>query len=262
MEARPYAANRIVGRDGELQRLADVLGAGDSARVALVGGEAGIGKTRLVRDALASSSPSGALVITLRGDATRRSKPFDAFTAAVEAHVRDWTSVPPALEPRRPRGVSPARGRDAGARNRLRRRRRGRDRRFARTGGDRCAAPSRSRPRAGRGVRRRPPLDRFGDDRCRPPPRARRAGARRCRRHRHLPARRASVTIAAVGAAQRRRTTPGRTQHPPRSAGSRRGGRLRGPGPRRQRAVPRGQGAAPPQWGQSLLPRGVDRLVR
>ena len=100
VESRPCAANRIVGRDGELQRLADVLGAGDSARVALVGGEAGIGKTRLVRDALASSSAPGALVIALRGDAARRSKPFDAFTAAVETHVRDWTSVPPALEPR------------------------------------------------------------------------------------------------------------------------------------------------------------------
>ena len=101
MESRPYAANRIVGRDGEMQRLAGVLGAGDGARVALVGGEAGIGKTRLVSDALASSTPSGALVIALRGDPVRRSKAFDAFTSAVEAHVRDWTSVPPALEPRR-----------------------------------------------------------------------------------------------------------------------------------------------------------------
>jgi predicted ATPase len=100
VEARPCAANRIVGRDGELQRLAGVLGAGDSARVALIGGEAGIGKTRLVRDALASSSPPGALVIALRGDPARRSKAFDAFTAAVEAHVREWTAVPPALEPR------------------------------------------------------------------------------------------------------------------------------------------------------------------
>ena len=71
MESRPYAANRIVGRDGELQRLAGVLGAGDGARVALVGGEAGIGKTRLVSDALASSTPSGALVIALRGDPVR-----------------------------------------------------------------------------------------------------------------------------------------------------------------------------------------------
>jgi ATP/maltotriose-dependent transcriptional regulator MalT len=101
VESRPYAANRIVGRDGELQRLAGVLAAGDGARVALVGGEAGIGKTRLVTDALASSSPTGALVIALRGDPVRRSKAFDAFTSAVEAHVRDWTSVPPALEPRR-----------------------------------------------------------------------------------------------------------------------------------------------------------------
>ena len=114
MESRPYAANRIVGRDGELQRLAGVLGAGDGARVALVGGEAGIGKTRLVTDALASSTPSGALVIALRGDPVRRSKAFDAFTSAVEAHVRDWTSVPPALEPRRAEvsrllaGVTPA----------------------------------------------------------------------------------------------------------------------------------------------------------
>ena len=114
VEGRQYAANRIVGRDGELQRLAGVLGAGDGARVALVGGEAGIGKTRLVRDALASSTPSGALVIALRGDPGGRSKAFDAFTSAVEAQVRDWTSVPPALEPRRAEvvrllaGVTPA----------------------------------------------------------------------------------------------------------------------------------------------------------
>ncbi len=114
VESRPYAANRIVGRDGELQRLAGVLGAGDGARVALVGGEAGIGKTRLVSDALATSTPSGALVIALRGDPVRRSKAFGAFTSAVEAHVRDWTFVPPSLEPRRAEvsrllgGVTPA----------------------------------------------------------------------------------------------------------------------------------------------------------
>ena len=114
METRPYAANRIVGRDGELQRLAGVLGAGDGARVALVGGEAGIGKTRLVRDAIAASAPSGALVIALRGDPARRSKAFEAFTSAVEVHVRGWTTVPPALEPRHAEvcrllaGVTPA----------------------------------------------------------------------------------------------------------------------------------------------------------
>lgn len=114
METRPYAANRIVGRDGELQRLAGVLGPGDGARVALVGGEAGIGKTRLVSDALASSTPSGALVVALRGDPARRSKAFEAFTSAVEVHVRDWTAVPAPLERRRAEvsrllaGVTPA----------------------------------------------------------------------------------------------------------------------------------------------------------
>jgi DNA-binding CsgD family transcriptional regulator len=101
VEARPHAANRIVGRDGELQRLAGVLGPGEGARVALVGGEAGIGKTRLVGDALASSAPPGALVIALRGDPARRGKAFAAFTGAVEAHVREWTTVPQSLEPRR-----------------------------------------------------------------------------------------------------------------------------------------------------------------
>ncbi|MGH9134608.1 MAG: AAA family ATPase, partial [Ilumatobacteraceae bacterium] len=114
MEARPNAANRIVGRDGELQRLAGVLGAGDGARVALVGGEAGIGKTRLVREALATSPPPGTLVIAVRGDPARRTKAFESFTNAVEAHVREWTSVPAPLEPRRSEvcrllaGVTPA----------------------------------------------------------------------------------------------------------------------------------------------------------
>jgi DNA-binding CsgD family transcriptional regulator len=93
------AASRLVGRDEELRRLTQVLAAGDGARVALVGGEAGIGKTRLLDDALSHVAP-GALVVRFRGDPSRRGRPFQAFTDAVEPFVRDWPELPPVLASR------------------------------------------------------------------------------------------------------------------------------------------------------------------
>jgi DNA-binding CsgD family transcriptional regulator len=99
VDARAQVANRLVGRDDELRRLHQVVGSTEGTRVALVGGEAGIGKTRLIEEALRATPPD-ALVLRFRGDPGRRSRPFQAYVEAVEPFVRTWTGVPAALESR------------------------------------------------------------------------------------------------------------------------------------------------------------------
>jgi DNA-binding NarL/FixJ family response regulator len=99
VDGRTHVANRLVGRDDELRRLRQVVASGDGMRVALVGGEAGIGKTRLIDEAL-HAAPADALVLRLRGDPGRRSRPFQAYVEAVEPYVRHWTGLPGVLTAR------------------------------------------------------------------------------------------------------------------------------------------------------------------
>jgi DNA-binding CsgD family transcriptional regulator len=93
--------SRLVGRAAELRRLQAVVAGGDGLRIGLVGGEAGIGKSRVVDEALASALPSS-LVIRLHADVNRRARPFGAFVSGIEVCVRDWSAVPAPLSARAP----------------------------------------------------------------------------------------------------------------------------------------------------------------
>jgi DNA-binding CsgD family transcriptional regulator len=99
VEHRIEEPARLVGRRPELDRLRRLFERADGVGIGLVGGEAGIGKTRLVREALTGVDP--ATVRWLQGDPTRRVRPFGVLVDALEADVRDWDELPAALAPRR-----------------------------------------------------------------------------------------------------------------------------------------------------------------
>jgi len=64
--ARRLTSPTLVGRDDELSQLHSALSAaqGGTAQVVLVGGDAGVGKTRLVRELLDRAMADGHLVLT------------------------------------------------------------------------------------------------------------------------------------------------------------------------------------------------------
>jgi DNA-binding CsgD family transcriptional regulator len=74
----------FVGRSAELERLRVLLprAQGEDLRVALLSGEAGVGKSRLVREFSAEAAASGALVLYGACDAVVRT-PYGAFTEAL-----------------------------------------------------------------------------------------------------------------------------------------------------------------------------------
>src|SRR5581483_5313821 len=82
---RPTSA-RLVGRDAEFAALGDVLKrarAGEPAAV-LVGGEAGVGKTRLVEEFLGAARSDGAFVLTGQClELGEEGPPFAPFAAAL-----------------------------------------------------------------------------------------------------------------------------------------------------------------------------------
>ena len=83
----------FVGRTAELERLRTLLprAEGESGRVVLLGGEAGSGKSRLVREFAASAAEDGTLVLYGACDAVLRT-PYGPFAEALDQLVR-------ALEP-------------------------------------------------------------------------------------------------------------------------------------------------------------------
>jgi DNA-binding CsgD family transcriptional regulator len=93
----PYAAGMLVGRTGlspvmigraaELDRLAGLLGTRSAPAVALVAGEAGIGKTRLVQE-LVRRAPAGTLVLAGQADPGTVGRPMELFLDAVDAALR------------------------------------------------------------------------------------------------------------------------------------------------------------------------------
>lgn len=87
------AATPFVGRREELATLLAALDA-DGASVVRVSGEAGVGKSRLVAEAIARSERTTAVGISSPGSLGR---PFDLLLSAVEPSVRGWTAVPAAL---------------------------------------------------------------------------------------------------------------------------------------------------------------------
>jgi DNA-binding CsgD family transcriptional regulator/tetratricopeptide (TPR) repeat protein len=93
---RPGLSPVMVGRSAELARLRSLAASGSDPRVALVSGEAGTGKTRLVQELL-SGLGEGPLVLAARAEQGAMGRPFALFLEAVSAGVSDWDSVPPDL---------------------------------------------------------------------------------------------------------------------------------------------------------------------
>ncbi len=96
---RPGLSAAMVGRRSELERLLAMVPVDDDPRVALVAGEAGVGKTRLVREVRARLPES---VIILSGQATQEAagRPFELLLEAIEPYVASWDELPDELETR------------------------------------------------------------------------------------------------------------------------------------------------------------------
>ncbi|HEV7762002.1 MAG TPA: AAA family ATPase, partial [Acidimicrobiales bacterium] len=78
----------MVGRSAELDRLVDLLDAGRLPAVALVAGEAGIGKTRLIQE-LVTRLPAGVVVVGGQADPATSSRPLALFTDALQGLADD-----------------------------------------------------------------------------------------------------------------------------------------------------------------------------
>ena len=72
----------MVGRDAELGRLRTLIGASPTPTVALIAGEAGIGKTRLVQE-LVGSVPAGTVVLAGQADPGTVGRPMELFLDAI-----------------------------------------------------------------------------------------------------------------------------------------------------------------------------------
>src|SRR5882672_2644839 len=89
---RPGLSPVMVGRAAELDRLARLPDIEDAPSVALLGGEAGVGKTRLVRE-LCDRLPTGTRVIAGQADPGARGRPFELLLDALKSE----SGVPPEL---------------------------------------------------------------------------------------------------------------------------------------------------------------------
>jgi DNA-binding CsgD family transcriptional regulator len=86
----------MVGRASELGRLRRLAQSSGEPRVALVSGEAGSGKTRLVQELLADL-PAPARALTARAEEGAMGRPFALLLEAVGPDVADWDRVPEGL---------------------------------------------------------------------------------------------------------------------------------------------------------------------
>lgn len=80
---RPGLSTQMVGRAEDLDRLARLVDAGQSPAIALVGGEAGVGKTRLVRE-LIDRLPDGMVVHAGQADPGSLGRPFELLFDALD----------------------------------------------------------------------------------------------------------------------------------------------------------------------------------
>ena len=72
----------MVGRGAELDRLVGLIDARVDPSVALIAGEAGIGKTRLVQE-LVAQAPAGTVVLAGQADPGAESRPMELFRDAL-----------------------------------------------------------------------------------------------------------------------------------------------------------------------------------
>jgi class 3 adenylate cyclase len=101
----------FVGRESELAQLVDSAGAAaqGSPRTVVVVGEAGIGKSRLVREARHLPPLEGALTILLRGDQDRSRTPFAPVASMIE-RVREHPATEPPVPSELPDLLGPSPG--------------------------------------------------------------------------------------------------------------------------------------------------------
>jgi len=86
----------MVGRGAELTRLQRLLERAADPQVALIGGEAGVGKTRLVQELL-TVLPDGVTVLAGQAEQGGPGRPYQLLLEAVGPFVADWTDLPEAL---------------------------------------------------------------------------------------------------------------------------------------------------------------------
>src|SRR5215211_7560760 len=96
LAARTGLSPVMVGRAAELARLRELAATTGEPALALVSGEAGIGKTRLVAELVATLDP-GLPVLAGQGSQGAPGRPFQLLLEAVEPLVAAWDAVPDAL---------------------------------------------------------------------------------------------------------------------------------------------------------------------
>jgi hypothetical protein len=96
LAARTGLSPVMVGRADELARLRELAITTGEPAVALISGEAGIGKTRLVAELVATLSPT-LPVLAGQGGQGAPSRPFQLLLEAVEPKVATWDAVPEPL---------------------------------------------------------------------------------------------------------------------------------------------------------------------
>jgi DNA-binding CsgD family transcriptional regulator len=96
LAARTGLSPVMVGRADELARLRELAATTGDPAVALISGEAGIGKTRLVAELVAILDPALPLLAG-QGSQGAPGRPFQLFLEAVEPRVAAWDAVPERL---------------------------------------------------------------------------------------------------------------------------------------------------------------------
>ena len=99
LAARTGLSPVMVGRADELARLRSLAATTGDPAVALISGEAGIGKTRMVAELVATLPPT-LPVLAGQGSQGAPSRPFQLLLEAVEPQVATWDAVPEQLADR------------------------------------------------------------------------------------------------------------------------------------------------------------------
>ena len=99
LAARTGLSPVMIGRATELARLRELAATTGDPAVALISGEAGIGKTRLVAELVATLDPAVA-VLAGQGSQGAPGRPFQLLLEAVEPRVAAWDAVPERLADR------------------------------------------------------------------------------------------------------------------------------------------------------------------